>query len=476
MEKIVVIGAGPIGLTTAMLLARGGLSVTVLEKDPQPAPSTAAEAWGSWDRPGVAQFRQTHFMQPRFRHLLDKELPAVRDAIVALGGLRFSPLETLPPAVRAPMPGDDRFETVTARRPVLEAAFAQVASETPGIVVRRGVGVRSLVPGRAASAPIPHVAGVITTAGDQIDADLVVDASGRRSKFPEWVEALGGHQPAEEASDAGFAYYTRAYRSRDGSMPVYRGPMAVFKASVGVPVMVGDNATWSVGVIGLAGDQAVKALRHAQVWEAVARSFPTVAHWIDGEPISDVMPMAGILDRRRSFVIDDAPVATGVVPVGDAWASTNPSAARGFSLGIWQATLLRDAVGRHADDPVALVVDYAGATERLLTPWFQDQHNRDRHRAAQFRALVEGLPLDPDPAQVMELALISAVRDDPEAARGWFDIFGCLALPNEVLDRPGMRARLSAYVGRPMAPPPGPTRDELLALLGTAGRMPAAVA
>ena len=45
---------------------------------------------------------------------------------------------------------------------------------------------------------------------------------------------------------------------------------------------------------------------------------------------------------------------------------------------------------------------------------------------------------------------------------------------NEVLGRPGMRDRLSAYMGRPMEPPPGPTRDELLALLGTTGRMPVA--
>ena len=116
----------------------------------------------------------------------------------------------------------------------------------------------------------------------------------------------------------------------------------------------------------------------------------------------------------------------------------------------------------------------AGATERLLTPWFQDQNDRDRQRAAQFRALLEGWPLEPNPAHAVELALISAVRDDPEAARGWLDIFGCLALPNEVLGRPGMRDRLSAYMGRPMAPPPGPTRDELLALLGTTGRMPVA--
>jgi 2-polyprenyl-6-methoxyphenol hydroxylase-like FAD-dependent oxidoreductase len=449
MKNVAVIGAGPVGLTTAMLLAREGLSVTVLEKDPQPAPATAAGAWTAWERPGVAQFRQTHFMQPRFLHLLDKELPAVRDAIVALGGRRFSPLTTLPLPLRAAIQGDDRFETLTARRPVLEAAFAQVACETPGITIRRGVRVRSLLPGRSASGSIPHAAGVLTAAGDRIHADLVVDAGGRRSKFTEWVQALAGPPPIDEASDAGFAYYTRHFRSRSGRLPGYRGPMAVFSGSVGVTVVVADNATWNVAVLALAGDQPLKGLRHAPVWEAVARSFPTVAHWIEGEPISGVMPMAGVLDRRRRFVIEGAPVATGVIPVGDAWACTNPTAGRGFSLGIWQAALLRDTARRHPDDPASLVEDYASETERLLTPWYQDQHDRDRHRARRFRTQLEGRSPAHDPAQSMELALLNASRDDPHAARGWLDVFGCIAL----LDG---GARPSGDAG-PRVALPGPT-------------------
>ncbi len=52
--KVVIVGAGPIGLATAMLLARDGHQVTVLEKDPAAPPATGLEAWERWERGGVA--------------------------------------------------------------------------------------------------------------------------------------------------------------------------------------------------------------------------------------------------------------------------------------------------------------------------------------------------------------------------------------------------------------------------------------
>jgi 2-polyprenyl-6-methoxyphenol hydroxylase-like FAD-dependent oxidoreductase len=67
MARVVITGAGLTGLSTAMLLARDGHDVTVLERDAAQPPSPA-EAWAAWERPGVNQFRQLHYLHPRWRH------------------------------------------------------------------------------------------------------------------------------------------------------------------------------------------------------------------------------------------------------------------------------------------------------------------------------------------------------------------------------------------------------------------------
>jgi hypothetical protein len=61
--------------------------------------------------------------------------------------------------------------------------------------------------------------------------------------------------------------------------------------------------------------------------------------------------------------------------------------------------------------------------------------------------------------------LMQAARTDPDAARGFLDVYSCLALPAQVLQRPGLRDKLTALAASP-APslPPGPTREQLIAL------------
>ena len=109
MAEILVLGAGLCGLSTAMLLARDGHQVTVLERDPA-APPEPAQAWEAWERRGVNQFRLPHVMLPPWRARMERELPEVLDEVLAAGGLRLDTLAMLPESRRGPRrDGDERF-------------------------------------------------------------------------------------------------------------------------------------------------------------------------------------------------------------------------------------------------------------------------------------------------------------------------------------------------------------------------------
>lgn len=132
-----------------MLLADDGHEVSVLERDPAPLPCAPEDAWAAWSRRGVAQFRQIHYLTPRVRHLLEAELP--KGALTAVA-LRHQPLADVTTEHRAE---DDELVALTARRPVAEAAVADVADRTEGLTVRRGVAARGVRTGAEALPACP---------------------------------------------------------------------------------------------------------------------------------------------------------------------------------------------------------------------------------------------------------------------------------------------------------------------------------
>jgi hypothetical protein len=119
VASLLTCGGSVIGLSTAMLLARDGHHVTVLERDPAPPPVDPADAWKRWPRNGVAQFHQPHNLLSRFRTILDDELPGMVDRLVDAGCIWVNYLDEMPPLIgdRTPREGDDRFPFVTGRRP-----------------------------------------------------------------------------------------------------------------------------------------------------------------------------------------------------------------------------------------------------------------------------------------------------------------------------------------------------------------------
>jgi 2-polyprenyl-6-methoxyphenol hydroxylase-like FAD-dependent oxidoreductase len=191
MSELLVVGGGVTGLSAAVLLARDGHKVTVLERDPAPQPSPE-RAWSGWERRGVTQFRLPHLFLARFTEILTAEAPDVLAALEDAGAFRSNRILQLPESVTGgPRPGDERFDQVTGRRPLVEAVLAAVAGAERGVVVRRGVAVRGLATDDASRGEHPRVRGVVTDAGETIEADLLIDASGRRSRLPDWLEAAG---------------------------------------------------------------------------------------------------------------------------------------------------------------------------------------------------------------------------------------------------------------------------------------------
>jgi 2-polyprenyl-6-methoxyphenol hydroxylase-like FAD-dependent oxidoreductase len=102
MVRIVVVGAGVVGLGAAMLLASDGHQVIVLERDLARPSGDPAEVWERWQRPGVNQFRHAHSFLAGFRSVLDAELPWVAKALQDAGGLRLNFIRDVLPPGRGP--------------------------------------------------------------------------------------------------------------------------------------------------------------------------------------------------------------------------------------------------------------------------------------------------------------------------------------------------------------------------------------
>ena len=467
---MLVLGGGVCGLATAMLLARDGHEVRVLERDPEEVPASVEEAWQRWDRRGVAQFRQTHNLHPRVRHLLEAELPDLRDGLVRNGAYCLNMIGNLPPMItdREPHPGDDRFLADTARRSTAEYIFADAARNEPRVTIERGVRVTGVLTGPSAGDHVPHVIGAVISDGREIRADLVVDAMGRRSKIGDWLAAAGGRPPYEEAEDCGFTYYTVYFT---GSRPPLLGPVLMEFGTISMITLPADNDIWAITVWCASGDQPLKALRDLEIFKKVVALSPLQAPWLEGQAITPVLAMSGNVDRYRRFLVNDKPVVTGIVAVADAWACTNPSAGRGISLGLTHAVQLRDTLRGTGGEPIPLARAFDEITEAELTPWYTSQIRNDRTRYRAMDALRQGHtpppPADDDYSRCERL-FWEAMPFDPDLFRAAMEIIGALTLPRDIFARPGIMDRAEAVVSQlPADAPamPGPNRADLLAAL-----------
>ena len=483
-QDVAVVGGGMAGMLAALVLARDGHRVTVYERDDTDLPETADEAFDGWDRRGAAHARQSHALLARLRKILRERAPDVLDELLAQGATELSVERILPADItdREPRPGDEDLVLLCCRRLTIEWVLRKAVTAEPGVVWRGGVGVAGLLADADTDrGNVPAVRGLRLEDGTTVEADLVVVGGGRHSPVLDWIAELGGAvQPLEEESEAGIVYLSRFYRLREGQeLPLLTkdgaGGDLGYVAFAG---FYGDNRTFSITFGIPTGDRELMALRDEAAWEAAIRTLKPLDPWTAddlADPITGVESMARLKNRVRRFVVDDRPVVTGLVVIGDAALATNPWYGKGCSTAGIAAEALSRALREHGRDRVALAHAMDTAVRTELEPHYTLAVRQDADRIKLHAAMHDGGHPDPAAAATRDFVLnglLPATRVDADVFRAFFRSFNMLDAPDALFTDPKvLTAAMTAHAQkdqRPPAPKLGPEREEFLAVMAAA--------
>jgi|GEM_PF-3701307 len=460
MSDVLVIGAGFAGLYSALLLARRGHSVTVLEKDPDAPPADGEACFTDWPRRGVAQARQPHILLNRAARVLQDETPEVL-ADFASGGANFLTAggERVGPDER------DRLFFTCGRRLPLEAVLRRVVLGEPRIELRTGDEASGLV------FVDGNVRGVRLQDGSELHAELVVDCAGRWSRSRDWLMAEGVRLDPERRQDCDFFYLTQ-WRRRTGdgfSWGAVPGraesPFANFRC------FPADGAVFAATMVMSMHDPLKAKCRRPQAFE---RAFGAIAAFREGledsEPISELEVTARIENCWRTTSYEGHAAASGFVLVGDSAMHTNPTLGRGVSLALLQARKLADLLQRHDPGSVDLVVDLERWRSDELGVWYLSQAAADARRSEDMRLTANGGDLqEPADDQARFVAAMGiAAAEEPYVAERALALFHLLATPAEVAADPRVREAAQTVLqrGGSLRPVSGPGRAEFERLLG----------
>ncbi|MBD7917445.1 FAD-dependent oxidoreductase [Cellulomonas sp. Sa3CUA2] len=349
-EHVVVIGAGIAGVLTAAALAHDGRTVTVLDRDDlpdEPAP-----------RPGVPQGRQPHLLLRRGLLAIEELLPGFGDELRAAGAVPVDTGDLAWLGAAGWSPPSRQLEVLLATRPLLEHLLRQRVLTSPGVRVvgsRRVCGLRRGGPGEPRwwvdAAPAgwsdgPAAAGA-DAAPEAWPADLVVDASGRASRLPTWLAALGVPPADVEELDAHVGYATVRVRPPAGGVGSAGVVVLPGRTGGGGLALPTETGWWTVSGVGAGDHRPPRDLPGLRAYLAGARDDALARVAAAGPLDGDVATHRQTGNRRHRY--DRVPGwPDGLLVVGDALCAFNPVYGQGITVAALDALALRraDAQGR----------------------------------------------------------------------------------------------------------------------------------
>lgn len=351
-EHAVVIGGSVAGLLAARVVADHFERVTLVERDRFPA--------GDGVRKGVPQGAHIHVLLARGRDILERLFPGLTDELMAAGAVQMSftadLLNLSPMGWGLLFPGSIIVPALT--RPLLESRIRAHVAAHPRVRLVEGHDVVGLRAGNGRD-----VAGVRVRqrgqaegqgAVEEMAADLVVDAGGRGSRSPQWLQDLGYPAVAETVVNGFLGYSTAAFeRSASFEAPwkglyVQPAPPRDMRGGVIWPV---EGGRWIVTLIGMGRDYPPT---DEADFMAFARSLRTPLFYEAIQNARRLTPIVGYRateNRLRHYErLPQWP--SGFVVVGDAACAFNPVYGQGMSAAAMGALEL-DAALRElgADGP-----------------------------------------------------------------------------------------------------------------------------